>query len=246
MIVLDTNVVSEPIRRQSNPAVIAWLDQQLADTLYLTATSLSELLVGIALMPTGKRRKGIAAALEELLTRLFGSRVLAFDQDAAKTYATIVSRARNADHVISVGDGQIAAIAATRGFAVATRDTAPFIKASARIIGIPAKRLQARRRRNSPARIQHGIDPGRSRFLGTGKRLVQRVPRRKAPGKIRDHDTERRHLVTRFDRNRIAHDLPHVRISRLVYRPLMRLAKQYAHAAVFLALEGRPPFKPFF
>jgi len=55
MIVLDTNVVSEPMRPNGNPAVRAWLDRQVAETLYLTATSLSELLVGIEILPEGKR-----------------------------------------------------------------------------------------------------------------------------------------------------------------------------------------------
>ncbi len=62
MIILDTNVVSEPMRRNSDPAVAAWLDQQAAETLFLTATSLSELLVGIAILPKGKRREGLDAA----------------------------------------------------------------------------------------------------------------------------------------------------------------------------------------
>ena len=62
MIILDTNVVSEPMRRNSDPAVAAWLDQQAAETLYLTATSLSELLIGIAILPKGKRRGGLDSA----------------------------------------------------------------------------------------------------------------------------------------------------------------------------------------
>ena len=55
MIILDTNVVSEPMKLNGNPAVQTWLDQQAAETLYLTTTSLSELLVGIEMLPDGKR-----------------------------------------------------------------------------------------------------------------------------------------------------------------------------------------------
>jgi len=134
MIVLDTNVVSEPMKAKGDPAVKAWLDRQVADTLYLTATSLSELLVGIEIMPAGKRRKGLDAALGALIARLFGSRVLPFDQQAAKTYGTLIGRARAAGHVISVADGQIAAIAAAQGFAVATRDIIPFAAAGVPVI----------------------------------------------------------------------------------------------------------------
>jgi toxin FitB len=76
MIILDTNVVSEPMKSDANPAVQDWLDRQLAETLYLTATSLSELLVGIEILPEGKRRDGLAAGLADLLATLFGPRIL--------------------------------------------------------------------------------------------------------------------------------------------------------------------------
>ena len=126
MIILDTNVVSEPMKPRSNQAVIAWLDRQAADTLHLTATSLSELLVGIEMLPAGRRRRGLGEALQDLLERLFGTRFLAFDRDAAEAYATLVRRARSSGHAISVADAQIAAIASTHGWPVATRDTTPF------------------------------------------------------------------------------------------------------------------------
>lgn len=126
MIILDTNVVSEPMKPEGAPAVMAWLDRQSADTLYLTATSLAELLVGIAILPEGKRKGGLDAALSDLMEGLFGSRILPFDQRAAATYATLVVRARASGRSIGVADGQIAAIAAVHGFIVATRDTAPF------------------------------------------------------------------------------------------------------------------------
>ena len=134
MIVLDTNVISEPMRARGEPAVTAWLDRQAVDTLYLTATSLSELLVGIELLPAGKRKDSLSGALTELLAGLFGSRILAFDEPAAIAYATIIGRTRSAGHAISVGDGQIAAIAAVHGFTVATRDTTPFVSAGISVI----------------------------------------------------------------------------------------------------------------
>lgn len=134
MIILDTNVVSEPMKRNGNPVVQTWLDQQAAETLYLTAVSLSELLVGIEILPAGRRKEGLGGALNELLARLFGSRILAFDQQAAIIYAPLVCRARAGGHLISVADGQIAAIAAVHGFTVATRDTAPFTAAGVPVI----------------------------------------------------------------------------------------------------------------
>lgn len=134
MIVLDTNVVSEPMKPDGNPAVQAWLDRQTAETLYLTATSLSELLVGIGILPDGKRKEGLDAALTELMAQLFGSRILPFDQKAATTYASLVGRARTGGYLISVADAQIAAIASVHGFTVATRDTAPFVAAGVPVI----------------------------------------------------------------------------------------------------------------
>jgi hypothetical protein len=132
MIILDTNVISEPMKADADPAVAAWLDRQAAETLYLTATNLSELLIGIELLPGGKRKRGLAAAIRELLEILFGTRFLAFDREAAAAYATLVSRAQAKGYSISVADGQIAAIAAVHRFTVATRDTAPF-----RAAGVP-------------------------------------------------------------------------------------------------------------
>ncbi|GKS68572.1 plasmid stability protein StbB [Nitrosomonas sp. PY1] len=132
MIVLDTNVISEPMKPNGNPAVQTWLDRQTAETLYLTAVSLSELLVGIEIMPEGKRKGGLDAALRKLMEKLFDARILPFDQQAAIAYASMVGRARTNGRIISVADGQIAAIAVVHGFTIATRDIAPFVA-----VGLP-------------------------------------------------------------------------------------------------------------
>ena len=126
MILLDTNVVSEPMRPKPDRNVLRWLDAQAAETLYLPTISLAELLLGIESLPPGKRRKALAAALDERIVALFGERILAFDTRAAEAYARIVMRARRHGHPIAVMDAQIAAIAASREFSVATRDEAPF------------------------------------------------------------------------------------------------------------------------
>jgi predicted nucleic acid-binding protein len=132
MIVLDTNVISEPLKPRADPRVIRWLDSQAPETLYLTATALSELMFGIALLPAGKRRRGMEVAMQSLLTKLFQSRFLSFDREAAIAVALQGSRAAARGYSISVADCQIAAIAAVHGFAVATRDTAPFLA-----VGVP-------------------------------------------------------------------------------------------------------------
>nr|VFK54985.1 MAG: hypothetical protein BECKTUN1418F_GA0071002_106115 [Candidatus Kentron sp. TUN]VFK58581.1 MAG: hypothetical protein BECKTUN1418D_GA0071000_10866 [Candidatus Kentron sp. TUN]VFK61157.1 MAG: hypothetical protein BECKTUN1418E_GA0071001_106215 [Candidatus Kentron sp. TUN] len=134
MIILDTNVVSEPMKPNGHPAVWAWLDRQAARTLYLTATSLAALMLGIRILPAGKRKEGLDIALNDLIIDLFGERILPFDQAAAMTYAALVGKARTDGNTFSMADGQIAAIAMVHGFAVATRDTAPFLAAGVPII----------------------------------------------------------------------------------------------------------------
>ena len=134
MIVLDTNVISEPIKPLPDPLVVAWLDRQPKEALYLCAPVLMEVLLGVALLPGGKRKRGMATAIQALLANYFADRFLAFERQAAVTYASLSSRASARGYSISVGDCQIAAIAAVHGFAVATRDTAPFRAAGVPII----------------------------------------------------------------------------------------------------------------
>lgn len=131
---LDTNVVSEPMKPRPSSVVIEWLDQQAPNTLYLASTSLAELLLGIELMPAGKRRREIANDLVTLLAKLFGPRILPFDAAAATAYASLQGRARAVGRSVSMSDGQIAAIAAAHRFKVASRDTSPFASLGADLI----------------------------------------------------------------------------------------------------------------
>jgi predicted nucleic acid-binding protein len=134
MIVLDTNVVSEPTKPQGNGRVLAWLDQQNPEWLYLTTTSLSEILLGVELLPPEKRKEGLSSQVERLLRKYFSDRILAFDQEAAIACASIVAQASKRGFAISTPDGQIAAIAAVHGFTVATRDTATFLAAGVPVL----------------------------------------------------------------------------------------------------------------
>ncbi len=134
MIVLDTYVVYEPVKPRPEQAVIEWLDKQLTDTLYLTATSLSELLVGIEMMPKGRRRQGVADDLNAMIERFFRPRILSSDRQAAMAYSPLIGRARATGVAVSVAATQIAAIAAVHGFALAPRDIALFAAMGARVI----------------------------------------------------------------------------------------------------------------
>ena len=125
MIVLDTNVVSEAMKATPNPVVLAWLDEQAAETLYLSSVTLAELLFGIGVLPAGRRKEALTQMLDGLLA-LFEDRVLAFDTAAARRYADLAVTVRAAGKGFPTPDGYIAAIAKARGFTVATRDVAPF------------------------------------------------------------------------------------------------------------------------
>lgn len=133
MIVLDTNVVSEAMKAEPNSAVRAWLDEQVAETLYLSSVTLAELLFGIGALPAGRRKNALNQVLDGLLG-LFGDRVLAFDIDAARHYAELAVTARVAGKGFPTPDGYIAAIANAHGFTVATRDVAPFQAAGLNVI----------------------------------------------------------------------------------------------------------------
>jgi len=125
MIVLDTNIVSEAMKPEPHRAVRAWLNDQAAETLYLSSVTLAELLFGIGALPASKRKDMLAQALDGLMG-LFRDRVLPFDVDAARRYAELAVTAKTSGRGFPTPDGYIAAIAASRGFIVASRDTAPY------------------------------------------------------------------------------------------------------------------------
>ncbi len=133
MIVLDTNVVSEAMKPDPHPAVRAWLNNQAAETLYLSSVTLAELLFGVRALPAGKRKDMLALALDGLMG-LFRDRLLPFDIDAARRYAELAVTAKAAGRGFPTPDGYIAAIAASRGFIVASRDTAPYEAAGVSVI----------------------------------------------------------------------------------------------------------------
>jgi predicted nucleic acid-binding protein len=134
VILLDTNVISEPLRTNGDPKVAAWIDAQVLETLYLSTISLAELRYGIAALPDGKRKESLRASLNQRVLPMFNSRILGFDMESSDAYAVLRVRARSAGKGIGTADAYIAAIAAARGFTVATRDTSPFEAAGVPVI----------------------------------------------------------------------------------------------------------------
>lgn len=126
MILIDTNVISELWKVEPYPAVLAWIDAQAVETLYLSAITVAELRFGVATMPEGKRRSIYRDRLEREVLPAFSGRVLPFDLEASQAYAELMARAKSEGKAIGKADGYIAATAAARALTVATRDVAPF------------------------------------------------------------------------------------------------------------------------
>lgn len=133
MILLDTNVVSEAIKPEPHPSVRAWLDAQVAETVFLPSITVAELLFGIGALPNGRRKDMLAARIDGLLDE-FPDRILPFDASAARRYADLAVKARASGKGFPTPDGYIAAIAAAHGFTVASRDMSAFHAAGLTVI----------------------------------------------------------------------------------------------------------------
>lgn len=134
MILLDTNVISEPWKPAPNELVIAWLDAQAIETLFISAITIAEIRFGIAAMPLGKRQTILSNRLEQDVLPYFSQRILPFNLASSQFYSELMVRARESGKAIGTSDGYIAATAAANGLAVATRDTSPFEAAGLNVI----------------------------------------------------------------------------------------------------------------
>lgn len=125
-ILLDTNVLSELMRADPDAGVMAWFERRTGVVFHISAITRAEILLGIALLPAGKRRDGLTRAAEQMFTEDFAGRCLPFDSAAASEYALIVATRTRAGKPISTEDAQIAAVAFTREMILATRNTRDF------------------------------------------------------------------------------------------------------------------------
>ena len=133
-LLLDTNVVSELMRKTPDPAVAMWAAGQPLDSLFFSAVGEAELRYGAAVLPTGQRRETLVSDIERMLGEAFENRVLPFDSSAARAYADIAAMRRSAGRPVAPADCQIAAIARSRRMAVATRNVRDFEDADIEII----------------------------------------------------------------------------------------------------------------
>lgn len=126
MIVLDTNVVSQAMSSSPSQTVLTWLNEQESELLYLTTITLAEIGYGLRILPAGRRRNLLEERFSEFVARGFSQRILSFDEAAASFYAELMGHRKELGRPMSVPDAQIAAIARSKDFAVATRNIRDF------------------------------------------------------------------------------------------------------------------------
>ena len=126
MMILDTNVVSEVMRPSPSAQVLRWMAAHPAGQLFTTTITQAEILYGLELLPKGKRRTAFECAVEAMFEEDFAGRILPFDGAAASMFARIAAARRTLGRPITQFDAQVAAIARSRGAAVATRNTSDF------------------------------------------------------------------------------------------------------------------------
>ena len=126
MIVLDTNVLSALMRQTPEVSVVAWLDHQPAESVWITSITLFEARLGLALLPKGRRRQILEAAFDRLLEDDLENRVLDFDSAAATEAALWAAARQKAGRPVDMRDTQIAGIALARRATIATRNVRHF------------------------------------------------------------------------------------------------------------------------
>ena len=125
-VLLDTNVLSELLRARPDSAVLAWFASQPANSLFVSAVTQAETMLGARLLPAGKRRQRLEGALEAMFLEDFAGRVLPFDSGSAAAYAAVVVARRRVGAPISQFDGPIAAVALSHRLGLATRNVSDF------------------------------------------------------------------------------------------------------------------------
>jgi len=125
-VLLDTNVLSELMRKAPDGVVLKWFEVQAGTEMYTTAVTQAEILLGVALLPDGKRRNALASAAEQMFQEDFAARCLAFDRAAACEYALLVANRTKSGLPLATEDAQIASIALAYQLTLATRNVRDF------------------------------------------------------------------------------------------------------------------------
>jgi predicted nucleic acid-binding protein len=106
--------------------VLDWLAAHDPSELFTTTLTLAEILYGLELLPSGKRRAHLEEQAEILFREYFTGRILPFDGAAARAFSTIAATSDRAGRPMSRLDAMIAATAKCHRAALATRNVTDF------------------------------------------------------------------------------------------------------------------------
>ncbi len=127
MILLDTNIISEMMKKSPSKNVVKWIDEQEVTHLFVSAITIAEISYGISVLPKGSRRHLIENAFNKTMQESFKHRILFFDEASAYRYGKLMGHRKELGRPLSILDGQIAAIAFVHGAVVATRNVRDFV-----------------------------------------------------------------------------------------------------------------------
>src|SRR5690242_13079999 len=134
MIILDTNVVSELMRPSPEQRVLRWFSGHSSEDLHVTAVTMAEILYGIELVSTSRRRDVLRAGAEKVFGDVFADRILTFEDRAARAFSQIASARRRQGKPITEFDAQIAAITRVHGATLATKNPYVFEGCGVRLV----------------------------------------------------------------------------------------------------------------
>ena len=134
MIMLDTNVLSGLMQQQPDPQVVAWLDGQSAQSIWLNSVTLFEIRFGLALVASSRRKKLLHERFEELLQDDLQNRVLLFDAHAAAQAAQLAADRKAGGRPVDMRDTFIAGIALAHKAILATRNIRHFSDLSVTVV----------------------------------------------------------------------------------------------------------------
>jgi predicted nucleic acid-binding protein len=135
VIVLDTNIVSESLKPAPSESVLRWLGSEDPLNIFITVITQAEMLYGVEVLVSGKRKQGLSALTEKLFGEEgFQDRILSFDQKSARAFASILAGRRAAGRPMSQFDAMIAAIARAHRATLATRNVKDFEHCGIRLV----------------------------------------------------------------------------------------------------------------
>ncbi|GAB7024922.1 type II toxin-antitoxin system VapC family toxin [Geotalea toluenoxydans] len=130
---LDTCLISELVKKEPNPAVVNWLDEQEEQSLFLSVLNLGELQKGISKLPDGPKKDELQAWVALDLVERFTGRILDIDLETALCWGGLQGMAEQKGERLPVMDSLIAATATAHGLVVVTRNVRDMERCGGRV-----------------------------------------------------------------------------------------------------------------